>query len=76
MVHHNDTDVVNFHALTPFPGADLYEHVEKYGTIPTDDFQDYSFEGIAFVPYTMAREQIEKLARRRSAASTAVRVTC
>lgn len=57
----NDTDIVNFHALTPFPGAELYEHVEKYGTIPTTDFQDYSFEGCAFVPFTMTREEIEKL---------------
>jgi len=57
----NDTDVVNFHALSPFPGADLYENVEKYGTIPTTDFQDFSFEGCAFVPYTMTREQVQEL---------------
>lgn len=56
-----DTDIVNFHALAPFPGAELYENVEKYGTIATDDFQDFSFEGCAFVPRTMTREQIQEL---------------
>ncbi|HUV86552.1 MAG TPA: radical SAM protein [bacterium] len=56
-----DTDVVNFHAMSPFPGAELYEHVEKYGTVATDNVLDYTFEGCAFVPYTMKREQIQEL---------------
>lgn len=56
-----DSDVVNFHSLTPFPGAELYEHVEKYGTVATENVLDYTFEGCAFVPYTMKREQIQEL---------------
>jgi anaerobic magnesium-protoporphyrin IX monomethyl ester cyclase len=56
-----DTDVVNFHAMSPFPGAELYENVEKYGTVATDNVLDYTFEGCAFVPYTMTREQIQEL---------------
>jgi radical SAM superfamily enzyme YgiQ (UPF0313 family) len=56
-----DSDVVNFHALTPFPGAELYENVEKYGRVATDNVLDYTFEGCAFVPYTMEREQIQEL---------------
>jgi radical SAM superfamily enzyme YgiQ (UPF0313 family) len=56
-----DTDVVNFHAMSPFPGAELYENVEKYGAVATDNVLDYTFEGCAFVPYTMTREEIQQL---------------
>ncbi len=56
-----DTDVVNFHSMSPFPGAELYENVDKYGTVATDNVLDYTFEGCAFVPHTMKREQIQEL---------------
>lgn len=55
------TDTVNFHALTPFPGTDLYRNVDKYGELATDDLNEYTFEGIAFTPYTMTRDEIMKL---------------
>ena len=55
------SDIVNFHSLTPFPGAELYENVEKYGSIVTDDVSDFTFEGIAFVPRTLTRDQIRDL---------------
>jgi len=57
------SDIVNFHALTPIPGAELYENVDRYGYLATHDLSEYTFEGIAFVPFTMTREQIEKLRR-------------
>lgn len=53
-------DVANFHAITPFPGTDLYDHVERYGSI-SGDLSDYTYQGIAFVPHTMSREQIALL---------------
>jgi len=57
------TDYVNFHALTPFPGTELFNNVEKYGKLTTDRFEDFTFEGVAFTPYTMTREEILKLRR-------------
>jgi radical SAM superfamily enzyme YgiQ (UPF0313 family) len=57
------TDTVNFHALTPFPGTDLYRNIDKYGELATEDLNEYTFEGIAFTPYTMTREQIMELRR-------------
>ena len=48
----------NFHTMTPFPGTELYDNVDKYGTMSTNT-DDYTFEGGAFVPYSMTREQIE-----------------
>jgi len=55
-----DPDVANFHALTPFPGTELYDNIAKYGTM-SEDTSDYSYQGAAFVPYTLTREQISEL---------------
>lgn len=53
-------DIANFHAITPFPGTELYDNIEKYGTI-SDDLTDFTYQGAAFVPYTMTREEINTL---------------
>jgi radical SAM superfamily enzyme YgiQ (UPF0313 family) len=55
-----DPDLANFHAVTAFPGTDLYENHAKYGTI-SRDLGDYTYQGAAFVPYTMTREEIHAL---------------
>jgi len=55
-----DPDVANFHCITPFPGAELYDHVARYGTL-SKDLTDYTYQGAAFVPYTMTRDQITML---------------
>lgn len=55
-----DPDVANFHAITPFPGTDLYDNVAEYGTM-SDDLSDFTYQGAAFVPHTMSREQIAEL---------------
>lgn len=56
-------DLVNFHTLTPYPGTELYDNVEKYGTM-TDETDALTFETGAFVPYTMTQEEILKLKER------------
>lgn len=53
-------DFANFHALTPFPGTPLYNNIEKYGSI-SEHLEDYTYQGAAFVPYTMSRRQIQEL---------------
>ena len=53
-------DMVNFHTLTPYPGTELYDNVEKYGQM-TDVTDDLTFETAAFVPYSMTQEEIIKL---------------
>jgi len=55
-----DPHYANFHSMTPFPGTELYENIDEYGTMSMDT-DDYTFEGGAFVPYTMTREQIDDL---------------
>ena len=53
-------DAANFHCITPFPGAELYDNVGRYGTL-SEDLRDYTYQGAAFVPYTMTRAEITQL---------------
>lgn len=53
-------DIANFHAITPFPGTELYENAGQYGTISTN-LTDFTYQGIAFVPHTMSRQEIATL---------------
>jgi len=55
-----DPDIANFHAITPFPGTELYDNIEKYGTM-SEDLTDYTYQGAAFVPFTMTRDEIAEL---------------
>lgn len=55
-----DPDVANFHAITPFPGTDLYDNVERYGTM-SDDLTDFTYQGASFIPNTMTRDTVLKL---------------
>ncbi|GAB4540388.1 MAG: radical SAM protein [Thermodesulfovibrionia bacterium] len=50
-------DIANFHALTPFPGTELYDNIERYGMV-SDDVEDFTYQGAAFIPYSMKREDI------------------
>ncbi|MEE8429398.1 MAG: radical SAM protein [Gammaproteobacteria bacterium] len=62
-----DADLVNFHALTPFPGTPLFDNLDKYGTV-SDHLSDRTYQSAAFVPYTMTRDEIltlRQLALRR-----------
>jgi radical SAM superfamily enzyme YgiQ (UPF0313 family) len=55
-----DPDIANFHSLTPFPGTDLYDNVDEYGVM-SHDLADLTYQGVAFVPHTMTRDQISDL---------------
>jgi radical SAM superfamily enzyme YgiQ (UPF0313 family) len=53
-------DIANFHALTPFPGTELYDNIDKYGRM-SEELTDFTYQGVAFIPYTMKREEISRL---------------
>ncbi len=55
-----DPDIANFHALTPFPGTELYDNIESYGNM-SEDSSDFTYQGAAFIPYSMTREEITDL---------------
>jgi radical SAM superfamily enzyme YgiQ (UPF0313 family) len=56
-------DVASFHAIVPFPGTWLHDHVGELGTV-SSELQDFTYQGAAFVPHTMTREQIRELRQR------------
>ncbi|MDH5324224.1 MAG: B12-binding domain-containing radical SAM protein [Gammaproteobacteria bacterium] len=58
-----DPDYANFHALTAFPGTYLYEHLPKYGRV-ADRLRQYTYQGAAFIPYTLTQQQIQGLRQR------------
>lgn len=53
-------DVANFHSLVAFPGTELYDNLEKYGSV-SPDTEDFTYQGASFVPYTMTRREIAEL---------------
>ena len=55
-----DPDLANFHCLTPFPGTDLHDGGEQYGRL-SPELGDYTYQGAAFAPHTMTREEIQRL---------------
>ena len=59
--------LANFHTITPFPGTYLYDNLAKYGTM-SDSFSDFTYQGAAFIPHTMTREDLlcQNLGRQHS----------
>jgi radical SAM superfamily enzyme YgiQ (UPF0313 family) len=55
-------DIANFHAITPFPGTYLYDNLDKYGMM-SEELSDFTYQGAAFIPHTMTREEILTLRR-------------
>ncbi len=58
-----DADWASFHAVVPFPGTHLHDHAAEYGTI-SPELTDFTYQGAAFVPHTMTRQQIRELRQR------------
>lgn len=52
-----DPDIVNFHCLTPFPGTELFVRATEFGYI-SQELEDYTYQGGAFVPYTLDRDRM------------------
>jgi radical SAM superfamily enzyme YgiQ (UPF0313 family) len=50
-------DLANFHAITPFPGTPLHNRAAEFGTV-SGDLRDFTFQGAAFVPHSMTRDEI------------------
>jgi anaerobic magnesium-protoporphyrin IX monomethyl ester cyclase len=47
----------------PFPGTHLHDRVSEYGTL-SPDLRDFTYQGAAFVPHTLTRQQIQELRQR------------
>jgi len=58
-----EPDMASFHAIVPFPGTWLHDHVRELGTL-SEELTDFTYQGAAFVPRTMTRDQIRELRQR------------
>ncbi len=58
-----DADWASFHAIVPFPGTVLHDRAAGLGTV-SEDLRDFTYQGAAFVPSTMTRDQIVELRQR------------
>jgi radical SAM superfamily enzyme YgiQ (UPF0313 family) len=56
-------DIASFHAIVPFPGTELHDRAAELGTL-SEELADFTYQGAAFVPHTMTREQIRELRQR------------
>lgn len=55
-----DPDIANFHALTAFPGTELYDRQDKFGRVRAD-LSLATYQGANFEPHTLTRAQIHEL---------------
>jgi len=56
-------DLASFHAIAPFPGTTLHDRAAEWGTL-SSELGDYTYQGAAFVPHTLTRDQIAELRQR------------
>jgi len=56
-------DMASFHAIAPFPGTVLHDRAAAWGTL-SNDLADFTYQGAAFVPHTLTRDQIAELRQR------------
>lgn len=57
-------DASHFFTISPFPGTELYENLDKYGTVVPGDYSVLGMHTLCFAPHTMTIDQIESLRRR------------
>jgi len=50
--------VVDFCALTPFPGTAIYDELEKQGRILTKDWSKYTMKEVVFKPKNMSEKEL------------------
>ena len=58
-----EPDLASFHALAPFPGTPLHDRASEWGTL-SEELSDFTYQGAAFVPHGMTREELRELRQR------------
>ena len=56
-----DPDYAIFFAGTPFPGTELFNNIEKYGKIISNNWDDYTTHKVVFTPQNMTKNEIQML---------------
>jgi radical SAM superfamily enzyme YgiQ (UPF0313 family) len=56
----NNIDAAQFHILTPFPGTELYQRMEKAGRILDRDWAKYHTGEVVFRPEKMTPDELQR----------------
>ncbi len=59
-INENNIDAAQFHILTPFPGTNLYDQMEKDGRITDRDWSKYHTSEVIFKPKNMTAEELQR----------------
>lgn len=59
-IKETEIDMVQFNIVYPYPGVPLRKQLEDQGRITSDDFNNYMFDGINFIPKSMTQEQLNE----------------
>jgi len=55
----NNIDAAQFHILTPFPGTELYERLDREGRITDRDWANYHTSKVVIKPRRMTAEELQ-----------------
>jgi radical SAM superfamily enzyme YgiQ (UPF0313 family) len=56
----NNIDAAQFHILTPFPGTELYNDIDRQGRITDRDWSKYHTGEVIFSPVGMTAEELQR----------------
>ena len=59
-VTENSIDAAQYHILTPFPGTNLYDQMDKEGRITDRDWSKYHTSEVIFKPKNMTPEELQR----------------
>jgi anaerobic magnesium-protoporphyrin IX monomethyl ester cyclase len=54
-------DYMKCFPLTPLPGTEFYENIKLYGTMLTNNFDEFTENKVVFVPHTMTEDQVRDI---------------
>lgn len=59
-IQDNNIDAAQFHILTPFPGTELYNEMDRQGRITDRDWSKYHTGEVIFKPKNMTAEELQR----------------
>lgn len=54
-------DYAKFFPITPIPGTELYDNIDKYGKFVSENLDDFTEYRVVFTPHSMTKEELEKI---------------
>jgi len=65
-------DASHFFTLSPFPGTELYENLDKHGKVVPGDYSVLGMHTLCFAPHSLTFDEIESLRRKAFLTTTII----